>query len=248
MKLVIGAESRRTTPRRWSSGRPIAPPTAAWPGSLRCGRRRAEKGECRLTLDDVAGHSEGLIAGVCGGDKSIVGLGQDRVASAGPPSQSGGGLAGNVRSMVGKLAGPTLRPRRLPRHLPRPLLPPGRTAPSRQRSRAARSARGAGGRNERAAGRRGRRPFPRARSGSRSATCSRPCGTAARWPRPASGCFPTPSGTCNRRRKWPRSSPVIRRPCSGRWKSPGSRPSRSTSCVTNIPRSLPRPARRRWNI
>ncbi|MHC4177293.1 MAG: PHP domain-containing protein, partial [Planctomycetota bacterium] len=30
------------------------------------GRRRAEKGECRLTFDDVAEHAGGLIAGVIG--------------------------------------------------------------------------------------------------------------------------------------------------------------------------------------
>ncbi|MGO9115328.1 MAG: error-prone DNA polymerase [Thermoguttaceae bacterium] len=32
------------------------------------GRRRAEKGACRLTLDDLAAHSDGLIAGVRGGE------------------------------------------------------------------------------------------------------------------------------------------------------------------------------------
>jgi error-prone DNA polymerase len=66
MKLVIGAE---ITPAD-------APPLVLWPADraaygrlarlITLGRRRAEKGECRLTLDDVAGHSEGMIAGVCG--------------------------------------------------------------------------------------------------------------------------------------------------------------------------------------
>ncbi len=66
MKLVIGAE---VTPDD-------APPLVLWPTDraaygrlarlITLGRRRAEKGECRLTLDDVAALSEGLIVGVCG--------------------------------------------------------------------------------------------------------------------------------------------------------------------------------------
>jgi len=35
---------------------------------LTVGRRRAEKGKCQLNLEDIAGHSEGLIAGVVPGD------------------------------------------------------------------------------------------------------------------------------------------------------------------------------------
>ena len=30
LKLLVGAEITPRTPRRWSSGRPIGPPTAAW--------------------------------------------------------------------------------------------------------------------------------------------------------------------------------------------------------------------------
>src|SRR6516162_5009720 len=68
MKLVIGAE---ITPDD-------APPLVLWPTDraaygrlarlITLGRRRAEKGECHLTLADVAGHAEGIIAGVCGGE------------------------------------------------------------------------------------------------------------------------------------------------------------------------------------
>jgi error-prone DNA polymerase len=64
LKLVIGAE---ITPED-------APPVVLWAtdrasyGRLASlitrGRRRAEKGECRLALEDVAEHAEGLIAGV----------------------------------------------------------------------------------------------------------------------------------------------------------------------------------------
>src|SRR5579862_8878305 len=71
MKLAIGAE---ITPSD-------APPLVLWPTDraaygrlarlITIGRRRAEKGECRLTLDDVAGHSAGLLAGVCGGQYSV---------------------------------------------------------------------------------------------------------------------------------------------------------------------------------
>jgi error-prone DNA polymerase len=66
LKLVIGAE---ITPQdAW--------PVVLWPTDraaygrlarlITRGRRRAEKGSCSLTLDDVAEHSEGLMAGVCG--------------------------------------------------------------------------------------------------------------------------------------------------------------------------------------
>ena len=67
LKLIIGAE---ITPED-------APRVVLWPTDraaygrlarlITRGRRRAEKGACRLTLDDIAAHSDGLIAGVCGG-------------------------------------------------------------------------------------------------------------------------------------------------------------------------------------
>ena len=64
LKLIIGAEIK-----------PIdAPPVVLWTTDrasygrlarlITVGRRRAPKGECELTLDDVAQHSQGLIAGI----------------------------------------------------------------------------------------------------------------------------------------------------------------------------------------
>ncbi len=64
LKIVIGAE---ITPED-------APPVVLWASDraaygrlsrlITVGRRRAEKGECRLTLDDVAEHAAGLLAGI----------------------------------------------------------------------------------------------------------------------------------------------------------------------------------------
>ena len=64
LKLVIGAE---IVPED-------APPVVLWVTDraaygrlsrlITRGRRRAEKGECRLTLADIADHSDGLLAGV----------------------------------------------------------------------------------------------------------------------------------------------------------------------------------------
>lgn len=64
VKLIIGSEIRPTD----------APPVVLWAKDrqgyanlcrlISCGRRRAIKGECWLTLDDVAQHSQGLLAGV----------------------------------------------------------------------------------------------------------------------------------------------------------------------------------------
>jgi error-prone DNA polymerase len=69
MKLLVGAE---ITPHD-------APPVVLWATDraaygrltrlITLGRRRAEKGQCRLALDDVAQHAGGLLAGV--GDWSI---------------------------------------------------------------------------------------------------------------------------------------------------------------------------------
>ncbi|MBW3597440.1 MAG: error-prone DNA polymerase [Planctomycetes bacterium] len=67
LKLVVGAE---ITPLD-------APPVVLWATDRRsygrlsrlitAGRRRAPKGECHLTLDDIAAHAEGLLAGVVAG-------------------------------------------------------------------------------------------------------------------------------------------------------------------------------------
>src|SRR4029079_7635335 len=64
LKLLIGAE---VTPID-------APPVVLWATDrasygrlarlLTLGRRRAEKGACQLTLEDIAQHNEGLIAGI----------------------------------------------------------------------------------------------------------------------------------------------------------------------------------------
>src|SRR5437868_8528349 len=64
LKLLIGAEIHPTD----------AAPVVLWATDrksygrlsrlLTIGRRRAEKGECRLMLEDIAQHAEGLIAGV----------------------------------------------------------------------------------------------------------------------------------------------------------------------------------------
>src|SRR5687768_9210258 len=64
LKLLIGAEVRPTD----------VPPVVLWwtdraaygrlSRLITVGRRRAEKGDCRLTFEDVAGLAEGLIAGV----------------------------------------------------------------------------------------------------------------------------------------------------------------------------------------
>ena len=88
LKLVIGAEITAEDAACWggtsrpakslsgSVGRDIPPQhrVVLWPTDraayarlarlITCGRRRAEKGACRLTLDDIAAHSDGLIAGV----------------------------------------------------------------------------------------------------------------------------------------------------------------------------------------
>jgi error-prone DNA polymerase len=64
LKLIIGAEATPTE----------ATPVVLWAPDrdsygrlsrlLTVGRRRAKKGQCTLTLDDIAGHSDGLLAGV----------------------------------------------------------------------------------------------------------------------------------------------------------------------------------------
>ncbi len=79
LKLVIGAE---ITPHD-------APPVVLWAADrasygrlarlITRGRRRAEKGACRLSFDDVAEHAEGLIAGV-GDGKLEIGNGELPIA------------------------------------------------------------------------------------------------------------------------------------------------------------------------
>ncbi|MGA2253285.1 MAG: error-prone DNA polymerase [Thermoguttaceae bacterium] len=81
LKLILGAE---ITPEDASCV--ILWPTdrAAYGRLARLitrGRRRAEKGACRLTLDDIAAHSAGLLAGVRGGESCQ--LSSDPVANDG---------------------------------------------------------------------------------------------------------------------------------------------------------------------
>jgi DNA polymerase III alpha subunit len=66
LKLLVGAE---ITPDDAPPAVLLATDRAAYGRLARLitlGRRRAEKGECRLRFDDVAEHAEGLIAGVVG--------------------------------------------------------------------------------------------------------------------------------------------------------------------------------------
>ena len=64
LKLIVGAEITPVGAPSvvlWATGR------AAYGRLARLitrGRRRAEKGECELTLNDIAEHAEGLVAGV----------------------------------------------------------------------------------------------------------------------------------------------------------------------------------------
>src|SRR5215211_4304275 len=68
LKLIVGAEIHPSD----------APPVVLWATDRRSygrlsrlitqGRRRAEKGECELTFDDIAEHAEGLVAGVLPGE------------------------------------------------------------------------------------------------------------------------------------------------------------------------------------
>jgi error-prone DNA polymerase len=65
LKLIVGAE---ITPAHAAPVLLFAPHLAAYRNLSRLitrGRRAAEKGECHLTLDDVAAHADGLIAAVC---------------------------------------------------------------------------------------------------------------------------------------------------------------------------------------
>jgi error-prone DNA polymerase len=66
LKLLIGAEVHPIDALPvvlWATGRKSYGRLSRL---LTVGRRRAEKGQCRLTLEDIAGHAEGLVAGVIG--------------------------------------------------------------------------------------------------------------------------------------------------------------------------------------
>ena len=92
LKLVIGAE---ITPEDIDHDHGyMVPAVVLWPTDraaygrlarlITRGCRRAEKGACRLTLDDIAAHSDGLIAGVCGmRERKGEGAGHPRSGSGG---------------------------------------------------------------------------------------------------------------------------------------------------------------------
>ena len=168
MKLVIGGE---ITPSD-------TPPLVLWPTDraaygrlarlITLGRRRAEKGQCRLTLDDVAGHTEGMMAGVCGEQYPV------------PSTQSSVPSAHRKSSFIPHPSSLIPHPSSLISHPPlaacRDIFP-GRCwllaelhyrGNDQQRldrlaALAARSKRAAGGRR--------RRALPRARRGNRCTTC-----------------------------------------------------------------------------
>ena len=235
MKLVIGAE---ITPDG-------APPLVLWPTDraaygrlarlITLGRRRAEKGSCRLTLEDVAGYSEGMIAGVCLEKWEEWRSGKWEVAS------------GKWREISGELHSTTPHS-----SLPTSLFRYRDIFPGRCYLLAELHYRGDDqGYLDRLAAISQETNVPlvaagdvyfQLPSGSRCATCWRPSATAARWPRPANCYFPTPSGICDRRRKWPRCSPTLPGGLAiARWKSPTAARFRSTSCATSIPKSLAPP-------
>ncbi len=87
VKLIIGAE---ITPDD-------APPVVLWATDraaygrlarlITRGRRRAEKGECRLCFDDIAQHAEGLLAGIRGERREERGEGNDEGLAVQLPNQ-----------------------------------------------------------------------------------------------------------------------------------------------------------------
>jgi error-prone DNA polymerase len=87
LKLIIGAE---ITPED-------APPVLLWATDraaygrlarlITRGRRRAKKGECRLCFDDIAQHSEGLLAGITGISGERREGSDERGSAAQPPNR-----------------------------------------------------------------------------------------------------------------------------------------------------------------
>jgi error-prone DNA polymerase len=78
LKLIIGAEIALTD----------APPVVLWATDraayarlsrlITCGRRRAAKGDCVLSWDDLAAHAQGLLAGVRVAEAAAAGSGGDK--------------------------------------------------------------------------------------------------------------------------------------------------------------------------
>ena len=79
-------------------------------------------------------------------------------------------------------------------------------------------------------------------------TCWRPSAPATRWPRRATAVSQCRAASAIARRNGRSCSPLPGGAGAHASKSPSAAPFRSTSCVTNIPRSWPRRATRRWPI
>ena len=224
LKLLVGAE---ITPED-------APPVVLWATDraaygrlarlITRGCRRAAKGQCRLTLDDVAQHAAGLLAGV----NTEFGSRNSEVGNGGQPAHfpNSAFRIPNYREAFGDRCyllaelhcGPDDqrkldRLRELSRRSGVPLVAAGDVhyhVPERQALCDVLTA---------------------IRCGSTVATAGR-------------GSLPMPSAICNRRRPWRRGSPARRKRSGGRWRLPSVAPFRSMSCVTSIRRSWPRRARR----
>ena len=164
LKLLVGAE---ITPDD-------APPVVLWATDraaygrlarlITQGRRRAEKGDCRLSFDDIAQHAEGLLAGISG---------EWRVESGEETTGRRGAAKLCVPTQIIRSDSrlPTLHcPLLLPRPVRRSLLSSGRIAPRAGRRRKSRGC-------EKSPGRRTSRWWRPAtctttcRSERRSATC-----------------------------------------------------------------------------
>ena len=230
LKLLVGAE---ITPED-------APPVVLWATDraaygrlarlITLGRRRAEKGQCRLTLDDVAGHAAGLAGGGCCGrrrrrrKRGTMSLSRPFRPSASPPSRR-----------IAKLSATAA--------ICWPNCTAGRTTSSGWIGSLELSRRSG---------------VPLAAAGDvhyhvpqRQALCD--VLTAIRH-----GCTVAAAGerlfpNAQRHLHSPAGDGRAVRPLPGgaraaRWKSPSVARFRSTSCVTSIPRSWPRRARRRSSI
>ena len=243
LKLVVGAE---ITPED-------APSVVLWPSDraaygrlarlITCGRRRAEKGTCRLTLDDIAAHSEGLLAGVTDGER-----GEEEKRRKG---ERGTRRRGDTEiSLSPPLpSSPSLLFAALQKY--RDVFP-GRCyllAELHHRGNDQERLDGLAALAHCAG-------LPLAAAGDvhfhvpqrqplSDVLCAvrHGCTVATAGER----LFPNAQRYLPRRRRWPSSSPAIRRLSDARWKSPGKRLFRWTSYVTNTPRNWPPRARRRWN-
>ncbi len=233
LKLIIGAEIHPLD----------GPPLILWAINrvgygrlvrlLTLGKRRAPKGQCELSVADVCDHAEGLLAGVIECGMRSADRGAKATSSSLPTPHS------ELRT---SLAIPQLRsafPTRLY------LLAHLHRGPDDRRRLAEQLA---------LAEQLNCRSWPRAMSvitnpaGERCSICSPRSGWVAPWPSVASNCSSTPSATCVRARNL--SSIMPRLPSCSLVPSrlPSAARSRSTNCVTSIPRNSVRTTRLRSNI